>query len=150
MSFFEIGIYAPIHSENIGTLWRSAYQLGAAGIFIIGKSRRSQVSDTAKTVQQIPLRTFDTWEDFLVHRPIGTRIVGIEIGGSPLAQFSHPSEAIYVLGSEANGLPEHVQKGCDFIVSIESLRYASYNVAVTGSLVMYHRQIICMHDGKIQ
>ena len=149
MSFFEIGIYAPIHLENIGTLWRSAYQLGAAGIFIIGKSRRIQVSDTAKTQQEIPYRTFDTWEDFLVHRPIGTRIVGIEIGGSPLAQFSHPSEAIYVLGSEANGLPEHVQKGCDYIVSIESLRYASYNVAVTGSLVMYHRQIISMHKNNI-
>jgi tRNA G18 (ribose-2'-O)-methylase SpoU len=142
MAFFEIGIYAPVHTENIGTLWRSAYQLGASGIFTIGKSKRSQASDTLKTIQQIPLRTFPTWKDFLAHRPIGARIIGIEMGGKPLADFSHPSEALYVLGSEASGLPEHVKKDCDFIVTIESLRYASYNVAVTGSLVMYHRQII--------
>lgn len=142
MAFFEIGIYAPVHSENIGTLWRSAYQLGASGVFIIGKYRRSQASDTAKTFQQIPLRIFPTWIDFLAHRPVGTRIIGIEMGGSPLSEFSHPSEALYVLGSEANGLPEYVMKECDFIVTVESLRYASYNVAVTGSLVMYHRQII--------
>jgi tRNA G18 (ribose-2'-O)-methylase SpoU len=142
MAFFEIGIYAPVHMENIGTLWRSAYQLGAAGIYIIGKSRRFQASDTAKTLQQIPLRAFSTWKDFLAHRPVGARIVAIELGGVPLAGFSHPSEALYVLGSEANGLPEHVLKDCDYLVTLESLRYASYNVAVTGSIVMYHRQIL--------
>jgi len=60
-----------------------------------------------------------------------------------LSEFSHPPEALYVLGSEATGLPDHVKKDCDFIVTIESFRYASYNVAVAGSLVMYHRQIIC-------
>lgn len=143
MAYFEIGIYAPVHTENIGTLWRSAYQLGASGIFTIGKLRRSQASDTIKTIQQIPLRSFPTWKDFLDHRPIGARIIGIEMGGKPLSEFSHPSEALYVLGSEATGLPDHVKKDCDFIVTIESFRYASYNVAVAGSLVMYHRQIIC-------
>ncbi len=37
MAYFEIGIFHPKTKENIGTLWRSAYQLGAAGIFTIGK-----------------------------------------------------------------------------------------------------------------
>lgn len=31
-NYFEIGIFHPKHGENIGTLWRTAYQLGAAGI----------------------------------------------------------------------------------------------------------------------
>jgi len=139
LSYFEIGIYAPIHNENIGTLWRSAYQLGAAGIFVIGNWRKNQSSDTAKTRLEIPFRTYPTWEDFLLHRPVGSRLIGIEIGGSPLATYQHPAQAIYILGSEANGLPTHVLKECDETVSIESVRDASYNVAVSGSIVLYHR-----------
>jgi len=139
LSFFEIGIFAPIHNENIGTLWRSAYQLGAAGIFVIGKWRRSQASDTARTMLEIPFRNYLNWENFLQHRPVGSRLVGIEMGGEPLASFQHPTQALYILGSEANGLPDYVQKHCDHIIHIEALRDSSYNVAVAGSIVMYHR-----------
>lgn len=139
MSYFEIGIFAPIHNENIGTLWRSAYQLGAAGIFVIGKWRRSQASDTAITRQEIPFRNYSTWDDFLQHRPIGARLIGIELEGQPLNGFQHPAQAIYILGSEANGLPVYVQKQCDQLISIEAVRDASYNVAVAGSIVLYHR-----------
>ena len=139
MSYFEIGIFAPIHPENIGTLWRSAYQLGAAGIFVIGKWRRTQTSDTSNTRLEIPFRNYPTWDDFLQHRPIGARLVGIEIEGKPLNSFQHPVQAIYILGSEANGLPAYVQEQCDEVISIESVRDASYNVAVAGSIVLYHR-----------
>ncbi len=138
MSYFEIGIFAPVHQENIGTLWRSAYQLGAAGIFVIGKWRRTQASDTAKTRLEIPFRNYSTWDDFLQHRPIGARLIGIEIGEKPLNRFQHPIQAIYILGSEANGLPAYVQAQCDEIISIDSVRDASYNVAVAGSIVLYH------------
>ncbi len=139
MSYFEIGIFAPIHHENIGTLWRSAFQLGAAGIFVIGKWRRTQASDTANTRLEIPFRNYPTWEDFLQHRPIGARLIGIEIGGKPLTTFNHPSLAIYILGSEANGLPAYVQEQCDEVISIDAVRDASYNVAVAGSIVIFHR-----------
>lgn len=141
MTYFEIGIYAPVHAENIGTLWRSAYQLGAAGIFTIGKLRRNQSSDTAKTRMQIPFRSYPTWEDFLEHRPIGAKIIGIEIGGKTLSTYQHPEQALYLLGSEANGIPPYIQKQCDEIISLEAIRDASYNVAVTGSIVLYHRYL---------
>ncbi len=139
MAFCEIGIFAPIHSENIGTLWRSAYQLGAAGIFVIGKSRKTQASDTARARLAIPFRNYTTWEDFVQHRPIGAQLIAIEMGGEPLSQFKHPAQAIYILGSEANGLPGYVQQQCDHIIQLEALRDASYNVAVAGSIVLYHR-----------
>ena len=141
MTYFEIGIFAPIHNENIGTLWRSAYQLGAAGIFVIGKWRRSQASDTAITRHEIPFRNYPTWDDFLQHRPIGARLIGIEIDGQPLKGFQHPAQAIYILGSEANGLPGYVLEQCDQLISIEAVRDASYNVAVAGSIVLYHRYL---------
>ncbi len=142
MAYFEIGIFYPKRNENIGTLWRSAYQLGAAGIFTIGRPYKHQTSDVAKVEYQLPLRCYETFEEFEAARPVGAVLVGVELGGVPLAQFHHPAQAIYLLGSEANGLPPKVLARCQSVVSVEAINKASYNVAVAGSLVMYHRIFI--------
>ena len=65
--------------------------------------------------------------------------MGVEIGGQPLAGFQHPEQAIYLLGSEDMGLPEKVLAHCNAVVAIEAVNRASYNVAVSGSIVLYHR-----------
>jgi len=139
MGYFEVGIYQPRNSENIGTLWRSAYQLGAAGIFVIGRSYRQQASDTETSAGLLPLRHFLTFEDFLLARPVGAQLVGIEIGGQPLSTFQHPERTVYLLGSEATGLPVRILRLCNAVVAIESVHKASYNLAVAGSIVLYHR-----------
>ena len=138
--YFEIGIYNPKTADNVGTLWRSAYQLGASGIFTIGARYKKMASDTYKTPKQIPLRAYDTIEQFLEVRPHGALLVGVEMGGEPLAQFKHPKNAVYLLGAEDHGLPPRVLEMCNHVVSLEAVRFASYNVAVAGSLVMYNRQ----------
>ncbi len=142
MGYFEIGIYQPRNSENIGTLWRSACQLGAAGIFVIGRSYRRQSSDTDDAPSMIPLRHYLTFEDFLLARPVGAQLVGIEMGGQPLSAFQHPERAIYLLGSEAVGLPGRILRQCDAVVALEAVNKASYNLAVAGSIVLYHRVFI--------
>ena len=139
MSYFEIGIFHPRSDENIGTLWRSAYQLGAAGIFTIGRPYRHQTSDVVRTEFQIPLRQYQTFEEFDASRPVGAVLVGVELGGIPLGAYRHPEQAIYLLGSEANGLSPKALARCQAIITVEAVNKASYNVAVAGSLVMYHR-----------
>jgi len=139
MAYFEIGIFHTKTKQNVGTLWRTAYQLGAAGVFTIGKRYKQQSSDTYKTMRHIPLRHFETLEDFLLQRPIGAVLVGIEMGGVPLSQFDHPKQAIYLLGAEDHGLPPSVIKRCNLLVSLEAVRRPSYNVAVAGSIVLYNR-----------
>ena len=139
--YFEIGIYHTKTVANVGTLWRSAYQLGAAGIFTIGKRYPYQTSDTARAYRHVPMREFLTFEDFLSARPKAARLVGIEMGGKPLAEAFHPAQAIYILGAEDRGLPDNIIKQCDMLISIESLRTESYNVSVAGSLVMYSRYL---------
>jgi tRNA G18 (ribose-2'-O)-methylase SpoU len=139
MSYFEIGIYNTKTESNVGTLWRSAYQLGAAGIFTIGKRYKKQASDTPNVMNNIPLRHFLTIEEFKAQRPIGTVLVGIEMGGRPLSFFTHPKQAIYLLGAEDYGLPKEILEYCNCVVSLESVVLASYNVAVAGSIVMYDR-----------
>ncbi len=138
-NYFEIGIYQPLHTENIGTLWRSAYQLGASGIFTIGKAHPQQHSDTEAVWRHIPYRRYASFEQFKASLPYGCQLVGLELSGNPLGGFHHPARCVYLLGSEANGLPSSILDQCHAIITVESIHKASYNVSVAGSLVLYSR-----------
>lgn len=137
--FFEIGIYNGKTSHNLGTLWRSAYQMGASGIFTIGQRYQRQASDTYKTFRHVPLRQYAQVEDFLAGLPHAAPLVGVEMGGQPLDRFEHPPSAIYLLGSEDGGISKALLDRCHLVVSLPASRTLSYNVAVAGSLIMFDR-----------
>ena len=138
-SYFEVGVFQPKRSHNVGTLWRSALQMGASGLFTIGRRYRSQTSDIFEAPKSIPLRHYLSFQDFLAARPANISLVAIEMGGEKLVSFRHPARAIYLLGAEDNGLPAFVLEKCDRRVSLEAARQPSYNLAVSGSIVLYHR-----------
>lgn len=138
--YFEIGIYNGKTIANLGTLWRSAYQLGAAGIFVIGSRFQRQAADTVKAYRHIPLREFRDFNHFLGARPYDCVLIGIEMGGRNLTGYHHAERAIYLLGAEDSGLPDKIKVHCQSIVSLEAVNAESYNVAVAGSIVMYHRR----------
>mgnify|MGYP001608465582 CR=1 FL=1 len=140
MSYFEIGVYRPLFEENIGTLWRSAQLFGAAGIFTIEGQYRWQPSNTLRTERNIPLRCYKTLDAFMRVLPVGATLIGIEQGGRSLAGAWHPKQAIYLLGSERDGLPCEIQEQCADVIAIPSGQPFSLNVAVAGSIVMYERQ----------
>src|SRR3990172_3029293 len=96
--FFEIGIYHPKTETNVGTLWRSAMQLGAAGIFTIGRRYKKQSSDTMKSYLHVPCRHFETFDAFQEARPLNALLIGVEIGGRSLNGYTHAQQAIYLLG----------------------------------------------------
>lgn len=146
--FFEIGIIRGKTPENVGTLWRSASQMGASGIFTIGKRYSHQASDTVKAYRNIPSREYETLEAFMAALPHSCPLIGVEMGGRPLPGFTHPERAVYLLGAEDGGIPKAALDRCHQIVSLPSVRTASYNVAVAGSLVMYDRQ--CKRNGWTQ
>ena len=140
--YFGIGIYMPKTSENIGTLWRSAYQLGASFIFVIGKRYKKQIQDTLKVPIRIPLFQFDSIDSFLGSRLYDCKLVCIENceKSTDLRQYSHPKRCAYLLGSEDNGLPREFlnNKNYDYVI-IPSIRTNSYNVAMAGTITIYDR-----------
>ena len=138
-SFFGIGVYQPKTTHNIGTLWRSAFILGASYIFIIGGKYNHQSSDTAKSWSKIPFFKYDSFDHFYNSMPHSTQLVGIEMGETvaTLSQFTHPPRASYLLGAEDNGLPDAVINRCHHLVKLPGK--SSLNVAVTGSIVIYDR-----------
>jgi tRNA G18 (ribose-2'-O)-methylase SpoU len=137
--FFEIGIAGAKTASNVGTLWRSAYQMGASGIFTVGARYPHQASDTIKAWRHVPMRQFADALEFAAALPSGCPLVVVEMGGRPLPSFTHPERAIYVLGAEDRGIPDCVLRMAHHVVSIPALRVESYNVAVAGSIVMYDR-----------
>ncbi len=137
--YFEIGVWHPKTEQNIGTLWRSAYQLGASGIFTIGRRYQKQASDTCSTFKHVALRNYENLDELFAVLPYSAPLVAIEMGGKPLEKFWHPERAVYLLGAEDHGLPDVVLSRCHMVVSLNCVRVAFYNVAVAGSIVMYHR-----------
>lgn len=138
---FAIGVDHPKHEVNIGTLWRSAYNLGAAMIFTVGRryEPRKQHGDTVKAYRHLPLLHFQTWDDYKAHAPFAWTPVGIEIGGgaTSLLDYQHPAAAVYILGAEDHGLTNTAMTLCRDLVVIPSRH--CLNVAVAGSIVMYDR-----------
>ena len=134
-----IGILRFKRDHNIGTLWRSAYILGASYIFTIGKSYKKQTSDVLKTWSKIPLFHYDTFEDFRKNLPYDCRLIGIELDerSTPLKDFEHPKRCVYLLGAEDNGLPPKVLDQCHGLIQLPGTN--SLNVAVSGSLVLNDR-----------
>ena len=135
--YFGIGIYQTKTRVNVGTLLRSAYQLGAEFVFTVGRRYHRQSSDTLKTWRHIPLYHYETADELKI--PYDCLLVGIEMGGDSLVSAKHPQRAVYILGAEDNGLPKEIISRCHRIISIPSVRTNSYNVAVAGSIVMYDR-----------
>lgn len=138
--FFGIGILNPEIEENIGTLWRSAYIMGASFIFIIGRNKfRKQASDVTHSWSKIPLYLHPDFESFYESMPYSTQLIGVEMSEQsiPLNEFKHPLRSIYLLGSESCGLPENIINKCHSIVSLPGA--FSLNVASAGSIIVYDR-----------
>ena len=134
-----IGIVNAKKEVNIGTLWRSAYCLGAEFVFTIGARYHHQCSDTMKVYRHIPYWRFEDMADFREHIPYDCQLVGIEIlsDAMPLKRFCHPERAVYLLGPEDGTLPRDVLELCQHIVRFTSKHCV--NVSVAGSIVLYDR-----------
>ncbi len=140
--YFGIGLVNSKHASNLGTLWRGAYQLGAAFIFTIGRRYDVQSSDVIKTYLDVPLHFYPDMPTFWESIPFSCPVVAIEMGGEPLQTFTHPERCIYLLGAEDNGLSKQITERAHFQVALPHVRdYPSFNVAQSGTIVMYDRLI---------
>ena len=145
--YFGIGIYKAKYDTNLGTLFRTAHNFDAAFCFTIQKAYKPQSSDTTCFSRHIPLYHYDSINHFFKHIPQDCCLIGVDNNIPPLANsmplrslqtFNHPERAIYILGSEINGLPIEILEKCYAIIEIKDCKYC-LNVATTGAIVMYDR-----------
>lgn len=146
--YFGIGIENALQTKNIGTIWRSAQIMGASFIFVIGGTYRRMKTDTIAAHRNIPLFYFETFQDFYASLPFESKLVGIELDEKsiPVAQFKHPHQAVYLLGSEKTGLSEEAKANCHLIVQLPGK--LSLNVSVAGSLIIDDRLMKTVYDAQ--
>ena len=137
--YFGIGLENSKHPVNLGSLWRTAYNMQANFIFTINQRYKSQKSDTVKAWRHLPFYEYQTVEQFQQSIPRECNIVGVEItaGAHSLFNFVHPERAIYLLGPEDGSISPTAQKFCHSIVYIPT--NLCMNVANAGAIVMYDR-----------
>ncbi len=137
--YFGIGIFRPKTEENLGSLWRTAYIYGAQFIFVIDAKYKKKSSDVLKVWSKIPLFQFESTEAFIQTVPYSCKIIGIEMDKKALTldHYEHPDRAIYLLGSENNGLPKVLKEKCHELIALPGK--TSLNVAVAGSITIYDR-----------
>lgn len=136
-----IGVENAKNIKNIGTLWRSAYCLGASFFFTIGSRYEYQSSDTTKTWKHLAYWRFRDWDDFHEHIPHDCQLVAVELvdNARPLETFTHPERAIYLLGPEDGGLSKNALVHAQHVVKFTSK--LCLNVAAAGSVVLYDRRV---------
>ncbi len=137
--YFGIGIENSKKDTNIGTLWRSAYSLGASFIFTIGRKYKHQCSDTCSAWKHIPLYSYKDFDEFYASIPTDCKLVGIEIDtySKDIKTYNHFERCIYLLGVEDFGLSKKAQCDCVDVICLPG-KYC-LNVSVAGSIVMYDR-----------
>lgn len=137
--YFGIGILNNTSGLNIGTLWRTAFILGAAFIFTVDRKYKPQSSDVTTTWNRIPLFHYNTLEELKGSLPYSSKLVGVEIceKAISLGGYQHPERATYLLGNEQIGLSKAVLDQCHDVIQLPG-NY-SLNVAVTGSIIAYDR-----------
>ncbi len=137
--FYGIGVMHCSSEENIGTLWRSAFIMGASFIFTVGKKYEQQGSDVTNAWSKIPLYHYETIEELKNNLPYATPLVAVELDDRAVTieDYNHPIRAAYLLGSEGCGLSKKVMDETHSVIKLPG--YFSLNVAVAGSILLYDR-----------
>lgn len=140
--YWGIAVYRPKTTVNVGTLWRTAHILGASFLATIGARYDRQPADTLNSTKHLPLFEYLTFEDFKKGLPRGCTLVAAEMteNAIQLDSFSHPQRVCYLLGAEDDGIPAKIISQCHATIKLRGER--SLNLAVAGSIVMYHRGLV--------
>ncbi|RYZ70387.1 MAG: TrmH family RNA methyltransferase [Proteobacteria bacterium] len=137
--YYGLAIYRPKKEVNFGSLLRTAQIFDAAFIALIGSRYHRQSSDTFGAVHHMPIFEYDSFDSFYINLPRSCQIVAVEqqVGAQSLRGFEHPLSACYLLGAEDDGIPINIVERCHQVVQLEGEK--SMNLAVAGSIVIYHR-----------
>lgn len=146
--YFGIGIYHTKTEVNVGSLYRSAYLMGASFVFTIGKRYKRQASDTYNVTKQIPYFDYKSFDEFYANMPIDCKLIAVELleNAKPIYDFVHPHNAIYLLGAEDQGIPANIISRCHETIFLPTKH--SLNVANMGTIVCYDRKLKEVHRGK--
>lgn len=135
----NIGLTNPKSPANVGAVMRAAGCFGVDSVLYTGQRypRAARFNtDTKDVAQAIPLKGVACLVDSAAE---GMAIVCVELaeGATPLPDFTHPDNALYIFGPEDGTLSQEVIDRADAVVYIPTC--GCMNLAATVNVVLYDR-----------
>lgn len=138
-AYFGVAIDNGKTEHNLGTVWRTAANFGAAFTAQIGGRYRRQSSDTINAAQLIPHHVYTGPSDWHAHLPHSCIPVAVEMrdDAEDLRSYKHPAQAVYVVGAEDGSVRRDVLAVCRDVVVIPSTY--CLNQGIAAAVVMWDR-----------
>lgn len=133
------------YEHNLGAILRTSLGFGVDGI-IVPTRRGASVSPVVQRVamgaaEEIPLVHEGLFSALKYVQKAGIRVIGADMGGTPLGQVDLRGPIALVMGSEGDGLSPTLRQRCDQIVSVPLAgQLESLNVSVAASILVYEKR----------
>ncbi|MGF1718675.1 RNA methyltransferase [Vibrio kyushuensis] len=134
-----IGLTNPKSPSNVGAVMRAAGCYQADEVQYTGqryeKASKFQ-TDTKNITSKIPLNGVDSFLDNLSEE---THIVCVDFaeGATPLPEFDHPENAIYIFGPEDGSISQDVADRAHHVVYVPTI--GCMNLAASVNVLLYDR-----------
>ncbi|BEU04318.1 23S rRNA methyltransferase [Agarivorans sp. OAG1] len=137
--FVQIGLVNPKSPSNVGSVMRAAGCFGANAVYYTGQryARAARFNtDTKNQSLNIPLTGVDELAEQAGDQ---VKLVCIELaeGATPLPEFVHPEQALYVFGPEDGSISQALVDKADEVVYVPTK--GCLNLAATVNVVLYDR-----------
>jgi len=135
----SIGLSNPKSPSNVGAVMRAAGCYQVDSVFYTGRRYAHAVkfhTDTQNAAQSIPL----TGVECLINSVSkDMKIVCIELveGATPLPEYQHPDNALYIFGPEDGTINQKVLDKADAVVYVPTI--GSMNLAASVNVLLYDR-----------
>lgn len=133
------------YEHNLGAILRSGLGFGVNGV-IVPTRRGAGLSPVVHRVsmgaaEEVPLVREGLYSALKHIKKAGIRVVGADMGGTPLGEIDLRGPLALILGGEGEGLGPELRQRCDQVVSIPLLGgLESLNVSVAAAVIMYEKR----------
>lgn len=133
------------YEQNLGAILRTAWAAGVDAVVASPNGVHEITPVVAKVsmggAAHVPLLGMSMFQAIKLLHKYAVPVVGVEVGmGKPFTETNLRGPAAFVMGGEAVGLSEPLQRECDLFVNIPMEKeVASLNVSVATALVLFEK-----------
>jgi len=133
------------YEHNLGAVLRSGLGFGVHGV-IVPTRRGAGLTSVVQRVSMgaaevVPVVREGLYSALKPIKKAGIRVIGADMGGTPLGEIDLRGPLVLLMGGEGEGLGPELRSRCDQVVSIPlANQLESLNVSVAAALLMYEKR----------
>ncbi|GAD01169.1 RNA methyltransferase [Agarivorans albus] len=135
----QIGLVNPKSPSNVGSVMRAAGCFGATAVYYTGQRYARAARFNTDTKNQSLNISLTGVDELAEQADDQVKLVCIELaeGATPLPEFVHPEQALYVFGPEDGSISQALVDKADEVVYVPTK--GCLNLAATVNVVLYDR-----------